>query len=267
MKGYISVFRLRVLSGLQYRTAAGAGILTNFFWGAISIMVLEAFYASSGLAQPISLEETAAYIWLRQSLLMLVVLWLRDGEIAQSIVTGQVSYELTRPYTLYSYWFAKSLAYRLAAGALRFWPILLAARLLPAPYRLQLPPDTMTAVLFLWSMTLSMLITVALTMIMYATIFTTMTPAGSVALFAGISDFLAGGIVPLPLMPAWVQALAYRLPFYTTQDVPFRIYSGHLPYPLALESIMAQVMWLGATLVLGQFLLTRALGRISVQGG
>ena len=32
MKKYLSFFRLRFITGLQYRTAALAGIATQFFW-------------------------------------------------------------------------------------------------------------------------------------------------------------------------------------------------------------------------------------------
>ena len=38
MKKYFSFFRLRFVMGLQYRTAALAGIFTQFFWGAMTIM-------------------------------------------------------------------------------------------------------------------------------------------------------------------------------------------------------------------------------------
>ena len=267
MRGYLAVFRLRVLSGLQYRTAALAGVMTQFFWGAITIMVLEAFYASTNQSPPISWEQVVAYVWLRQAFLFFIVLWIRDSDMAESIVSGQVAYELARPYNLYDYWFAKGLAYRLAAGALRSFPIIVAALLLPAPYGLHLPSDSTSALLFACSLGLALLISVAITMIMYVTIFVTMTPTGSVAFFAGISDFLAGGIVPLPLMPSWLQAIAYRLPFYTTQDTPFRIYSGHLSSTQALPSIVNQFAWLVGLVLLGRLLLSRALSRATVQGG
>ena len=43
MKAYISVFKLRLINGLQYRAAAFAGVATQFFWGIMHIMIYEAF--------------------------------------------------------------------------------------------------------------------------------------------------------------------------------------------------------------------------------
>ena len=39
MRFYLSYFKLRFISGLQYRFAAIAGILTQFFFGIVIIMV------------------------------------------------------------------------------------------------------------------------------------------------------------------------------------------------------------------------------------
>ena len=44
MKKYLSFFRLRFSMGLQYRAAALAGIVTQFFWGFMEIMAFRAFY-------------------------------------------------------------------------------------------------------------------------------------------------------------------------------------------------------------------------------
>lgn len=56
MKKYISFFRLRFSMGLQYRTAAAAGIVTQFFWGAMEILVYRAFYEADAAAFPMSLR-------------------------------------------------------------------------------------------------------------------------------------------------------------------------------------------------------------------
>ena len=43
MKKYLSFFRLRFLHGLQYRTAAVSGIVTQFVWGAMEIFTVPGF--------------------------------------------------------------------------------------------------------------------------------------------------------------------------------------------------------------------------------
>ena len=39
MKKYLSFFRIRCIAGLQYRTAAWAGMATQFAWGGMTILM------------------------------------------------------------------------------------------------------------------------------------------------------------------------------------------------------------------------------------
>lgn len=73
MKKYLSFFRLRFITGLQYRTAALAGIATQFFWGAMEILTFRAFYQSDPASFPMTLQATSSYIWIQQA--FLVLLW------------------------------------------------------------------------------------------------------------------------------------------------------------------------------------------------
>lgn len=39
MKKYLSFFRIRFLCGLQYRAAALAGVVTQFAWGGMNVLL------------------------------------------------------------------------------------------------------------------------------------------------------------------------------------------------------------------------------------
>ena len=118
MKAYFSVFKLRLIYGLQYRAAALAGVATQFFWGIMHIMIYEAFYANAASAPPMSLKQVIIYIWLQQSFLVFVALWIRDNEIINLITSGNIAYELCRPCSIYGFWFAKLVAQRLSGAML-----------------------------------------------------------------------------------------------------------------------------------------------------
>ena len=216
MKAYLSVFRLRLANGLQYRSAALAGIATQFFWGFIIIMVFQAFYSQSTATQPISLSQLIAYVWIQQAFLSFIMLWFRDNELFQLITSGNIAYELCRPSGLYGFWYAKLLAQRLSSAALRCLPILVVAVFLPQPYRLPLPPDLTTAALFIITLILGLFIIVAISMLIYISTFVTMSAAGSLLMFGVIGEFLAGMVIPIPLMPTWLQSIVNVLPFRLT---------------------------------------------------
>lgn len=267
MRAYQSIFKLRMNVGLQYRAAALAGVATQFFWGFIIIMVYQAFYAQSLIDAPISLAQLVTYVWLQQSFLSFVMLWFRDNELFHLITTGNIAYELCRPSDIYGFWYAKLLAQRISSALLRSFPILIVAFFLPEPYRFTLPSDLKTFILFAITLILGLFILVSISMLIYISVFVTMSPMGSLLLFGVFGEFCAGMTIPIPLMPTWMQNIVSILPFRWTADFPFRVYSGHIPNEEALMGIVIQLTWLIVLIVLGKFLMTRALRRVVVQGG
>lgn len=267
MRAYLSIFKLRMSTGLQYRAAAMAGVATQFFWGFMIIMIYEAFYTQSLDHAPISLSQLVTYIWLQQSFLSFVMLWFRDNELFQLITTGNIAYELCRPSDIYGLWYAKLLAQRIASALLRSFPILIVAFFLPEPYRFALPTDITTFVLFAITLLLGLFILVSISMLLYISVFVTMSPMGSLLLFGVFGEFCAGMTIPIPLMPIWLQNILSILPFRWTADFPFRVYTGHIPSEEALMGITIQLIWLVVLIGLGKFLMTKALRRVVVQGG
>jgi len=267
MSAYLSVWRLRFINGLQYRAAALAGMATQLFFGLVFIMIYIAFYSHSTVQPPISLDELVAYVWLQQIFLAFVMLWFRDNEIFQLITTGNIAYELCRPCNIYPFWYSKLLAQRLSSAVLRCFPIMIIASLLPPPYNLSLPPSPEALALFLVTLLLGLLVNVAISMLIYISVFWTMSPAGSLLMIAVAGEFFAGMIIPVPLMPQWVQQIVYALPFRWGADFPFRVYSGQIPQDEALWGIVIQLLWLAVLIGVGKWLLNKAMRNVVVQGG
>ncbi|MBQ1256440.1 MAG: ABC transporter permease, partial [Clostridia bacterium] len=167
MKKYFSYFRLRLVHSLQYRTAAAAGIVTQFFWGFMEIQLYRAFYYEHAASFPMEFRALVSYIWLRQAFLAFFNTWTFENELFQSILNGNVAYELVRPASLYGMWFSRAAAVRISRAALRFWPILIVACLLPAPIRLSFTQPPIVFVYFILSMMLTLFVTVAFSLIVY----------------------------------------------------------------------------------------------------
>jgi ABC-2 type transport system permease protein len=267
MKPYISIWKMRFLNGLQYRTAALAGLATQVFFGFIYIMIIVAFYSQNASNQDISLKELADYVWLQQAFLAFIALWFRDNEIFQLITSGNIAYELCRPCGLYEFWYAKLLGQRLSNALLRCFPVLFIVFLLPEPYRLSIPPSFGSFALFVIALLLGLLLLIAISMLIYISVFWTMSPVGSTLMIAVAGEFFSGMIIPVPLMPSWVQNIANALPFRWTADFPFRVYSGHIPEDQALWGILIQLVWIAAIVGVGKISIRRALRQVIVQGG
>jgi len=104
-------------------------------------------------------------------------------------------------------------------------------------------------------------------MFIYISVFITMSPVGSLLMFSVLGEFFAGAVIPVPLMPTWLQNIVYLLPFHYTADFPFRVYSGHIPTSEAIIGILAQLVWLVALILLGNFAFKSVLRKVVIQGG
>lgn len=267
MKKYISYFRLRFSMGLQYRAAALAGMVTQFFWGGMNILMYAAFYESNPAAFPMTLQATVTYVWLQQALLLLFAAWLIEHEIFDDIVSGNVAYELCRPIDLYDMWFSRSVANRLSRAVLRCAPILIVAALLPAPYGMTAPASILHFALFLLTGVLGFLVTVAFFMLVYALTFFTISPSGLRILITSVIEFFAGAIIPLPFFPDGVRQVMELLPFASMQNVPLRVYSASMSAGDMQRAVALQAFWLFALVALGKLLMARAMRRVALQGG
>ena len=164
-------------------------------------------------------------------------------------------------------WFARSIANRVSKAVLRCFPILLVALFLPKPYGLLLPKDPVHFFLFLVTLVLGTLVTVAIGVIIYICCCFTISAQGIRIFYASACELLSGQIVPLPFMPEVVQRVLKLLPFAAMQNVPFRIYSGDLSGRPMAEAIFLQIFWL-IVLAAGGWMFARfAEKKIVVQGG
>ena len=267
MKPYVSLLKVRFLNGLQYRAAALGGLVTQFFWGGMLVLIYRAFYGGSDIANGYAYKDLVSATWLQQAFLAFVMLYDWDSEMLDSIMTGSISYELTRPVDLYRLWYVKIISKRLAMAALRFAPIVIAAFFMPRPYNLS-PPDSLPAfMLFIVTLFLGLILLGALSMLIYISVFKTMSPIGSMTAFSLLSEFFGGLTIPVPLMPAWLQNVCMALPYRCIGDLPFRVYTGHIGVSGAFFGIAAQLLWIAVLVAAGMYWMNRVTRLAAVQGG
>ena len=267
MRAYFTYFKLKFISGLQYRSAAWAGIATQFFFGFVYIMVYVAFYESGGKSVPMNLSQVVTYLWLNQALLALVNQFSRDQELFKMVRDGTISYELARPKNLYFMWYFKVLGQRLSNVLLRFFPLLIVTSLLPEPYGMNLPVSLLHFIIFILSLTIGTLLVVALTVLYPIITLVTLNEKGIVNIMITMADILSGLVVPIPFFPLFLQNISKVLPFQYISDLPFRVYVGNIGLLNGIYGIIIQLVWLFILIFIGLFLMKKSLKRVVVQGG
>ena len=266
MKAYLTYFKSELLTGLQYRASAYAGILTQFFWGFVYALIYTAFYSYTSI-DSISFEQLMCYVWLNQAFYYLIVFGIYDHEISGSIKDGNVAYQLLRPYDLYNWWYIKHLAKRYSGCLLRFLPVILFALILPSPYGLSLPVSLLAFIMFIITMILGTLIMAAIFMIIQCIGFFTYQDKGISSIICSIGGLLSGFFIPIPLLPNLIINITEYLPFRLIGDLPFRIYSGNIDLAYGIKSIILQVIWIIILTMVGKKIMKFALKKVSIQGG
>ncbi|MBU0953912.1 MAG: ABC-2 family transporter protein [Spirochaetes bacterium] len=270
---YLAAFRGRAKASLQYRSAALAGMFTQFFFGLILTMVMEAWYQSyTGSAPlPLSLHQAASYIWLGQMVFALIP-WRGDPELQNLVRSGEVGRDLVRPVHIFSLWFIRSLAWRYVSVVLRFLPILIfSALILPhtALRSIALMPPASTVGLFGFLVLLSTgsLLSAAISVLISCFQFRQISAVGMNAIAAAIISFFSGQIVPLPLISGPVELIYRLLPFRYMADVPYRFWLGSLTLADLPAALTAQFLWLAILLVGGHFYVNIQLRQVTIAGG
>ena len=142
MRGYFSVFRMRLRMELQYRGAMIGGILCQMFFGIVLVALYRALYA--GKPQTMPIEYVTTYVWLQQALFRMLVA--TDSDLLDKIRSGNISYDLCRPVNMYWFYYSRIAAQKLMGSIMRGVPMLVFAALLPKGWGIVLPAsDSVTA--------------------------------------------------------------------------------------------------------------------------
>ena len=270
VRPYQAVFRARFQLLLQYRAAALAGFGTQCWWGAIKVMIFTAFLAGP-VASPMTLRQTIDYVWLGQAFLM-VLPWSADAELARMVRSGDIAYERLRPVDGYAYWYARAVARRSATPLLRATPMVLVTGLvLPSlgfgQWGLGPPAGIDATLFFMMSMVLVVALSSAFSTLLDVLVVMTLSERGVNILVAPLSIVFSGSLIPLPLLPEWLQPFMQYQPFAGLLDIPLRIYSGHLAGWSAIAALGRQAIWAFLLVALGRSLMRRAMARLQMQGG
>lgn len=265
MKPYLSLLRARFRTLIQYRAAAIAGFGTQLFWGLIKIMVMEAFYRNTSVAQPMDLAQVVTYAWLGQAFFALLPFSANpDPEVRNMMRSGSVAYELVRPLDLYTLWYARAIAARTAPTLLRCIPMFLVA--IPF-FGMQLPPSPASALAFLLALCGAVLLTSAFATLVTITLLWTVSGEGIARIVPSLVILCSGMIIPLPLLPEWAQGILRLLPFSGMADSPFRLYTGHMPPEAVFGVFLHQLIWTGILVGIGRLMVAQGVSRLVVQGG
>jgi ABC-2 type transport system permease protein len=248
---------------LAYRTANLAGLTTNAFFGYVRAAVLLAAFSGRGSVAGYDAAQVVTFTWVTQALIMVVNLWGGIG-VGETIATGAVVSDLSKPFSFLGYWLAREWGRAAYFLLFRCAPVLLVGQVV---HGLRWPEHPATWVALAASLSLAVAISFAWGFMIELTGFWTLQTKGIRQLALGILMFFSGFIVPIPLFPEWLQAAAYALPFASITQVPCDVFLERLAAPQLARALAGQVAWAIALLGAAQALVAVATRRVVTQGG
>lgn len=262
LKPYRTAFRVHAIQETRYRGAVLGGVVTQGAFGAIMVALYAALIDP---ADQTLLRETVTYVWLQQILFR--VLFHKDSELSDQVMSGNVCYQLLRPVDPHTWWLFRAVAEKVVGVAMRLAPMLAIQLILPDRYRMALMDGPVSLAQFLVSLGIGFLVIAQINLICQAINMITLDSRGVSGMINLVMMVLSGNIIPLTLFPDRLRLLIRYQPFAQSLDAPIRMYLHAMPVREWLLNLGVQLLWLILLWLLSRALWRRNLNRIVIQGG
>ncbi|GCE16519.1 ABC transporter permease [Dictyobacter kobayashii] len=263
LRFYFEVARTAFRRQLIYRWANLAGLSANVFFAIIFSYVIIALYHASPTVAGYDVRDTLRYSWMMQAILM-VVLPFGWNDLMQTIRTGDVVADLSKPCDFYFYWFSREMGRNVYYIFFRGIPTYVLGMLL---FGLGLPLNWQAWLAYGLVLPFGAMLGVAYRILYNVVAFWIIEARAMITFAITIAQFLTGMYVPVPLLPAWLRAILNWLPFHGFMDLPVEVFLGKIAGGALWFEVARQFGWL-IVLTMGVQLLTGiAKRRVVAQGG
>ncbi len=260
---YLELVRMEFVNNLAYRSTYFTGIFNYSIQIGAYYFLWDAIYAGGKVIGGLNREEMITYVivaWVARSFYFSNL----DRRIALEIVEGKIALELIRPY---SYQMVK---YARAFGEAIFRMLFFAfpAGLMFSVVRpFGLPPDVLSAVLFIIAILGSFAIYAQISMLVGFVVFFTKSTTGIYKAKRIVMDLFSGLLIPITFYPQWAIDIIKLFPFQAVSYLPNMIYLGKATKAGALNIIALQAFWIIVLWIACSLVWRFAVKHVVIQGG
>jgi ABC-2 type transport system permease protein len=267
MKKYWTVALLGWQDSLVYRFNALVWVLYAVLPSLTLMLVWLAAYRSGGPSQigGFNLSEMMTY-YLCVTALSVAITPHPEWEIAQQIRDGKITQFIVRPIGFFGYRLAQETSYQIIKTAM-FLPAFALLVVAFRPY-IQLPPfDAARWGLFLLSSLLAYALLSQFKFLLGISAFWIAEPGGFMEIWNVMTGVFSGRLLPLTLLPAWLQSLGAVLPFASLYAFPVEILLDRVTPDQLMAGFARQIVWLALLSFLVRRTWSRGLLAYEAYGG
>lgn len=262
MSTYIMFALKAFVNQLAYRSEVWLRLLGNYLAILIQVEIWKAVIGN-GEAAGATVEQMITYSILNTLLLALLLTGV-SGTVDGSLKSGSIASELVKPLSYPLYLLFNGLGQSLYQLVFTVVPSFLLAWLLFGV----LPPASMLHFfVFIWALIIALILSFLLGYFVSLLAFWFMSHFALSWTLGGLITIFSGSFLPLWFYsPSWA-LVAKLLPFQYLGYVPAAIYLGNLTGAELWRTIGFGLVWIITLLALVQWLWSRAVRRLIVQGG
>jgi len=242
MKLYAALLRISIQDALQNRVESAIWFLYEILPPIMMAAVWLAAYQDQASIAGYSLAEMLLYT-VGVMVLRTVITSYPEYGIDYQIREGSLSNLLTRPLNVWAYWFVDTLGWKTFRNALTV-PVVIGCLVWLGPElaTVSVPPDRLPALAV--SLVLATLVCFVLKLCLACTSFWTNDIVGAATLYDLVAGALGGLLIPIALLPDWLQAIAKLLPIQAIYSVPLTILLGKTDGASPWLGILMQLGWI-----------------------
>jgi ABC-2 type transport system permease protein len=259
---YAALFAMIPKLFMAYQIWFWIGLVLNIISMAILVFFWKAIYADTRSISGLQLEQTLQYILLAFIFRPLTnnnLVW----EFGSNLREGTIVHHLLRPINFQGMNYAQSLGSLVTELTLQI-PMAIVAILF---FGLRLPHDLPTWAAFLISALLGYTVMFFFNWFLACFTFYTTEIWGLGVLIEGMTFFLSGALVPIVMMPEWLQNIVLAVPFAQALAVPVSLLTGITPLSDAPQVWLNQILWIIGMWIVSTLFFRIAIRKITVQGG
>ena len=262
LRAYAAVVAMAPKLFVAYRAWFWMGIFVQALALAIFVYFWRAVYGDRASLGGLTREQTLSYIMLAQIMLPMVNSFFVH-RFGQSLVEGQFAIELLRPLDLQARFYSEGFGMVLIE-LLHKVPLAVFAWLV---FDLRLPADPLIWTAFLATVLIGHAVMFCFEWLFACLAFHTTESWGLAMVQGGIAAFFSGALIPLTLLPGWLERLSLGLPFAQVVWVPVSILSGITPPAEVPRLLGVQLVWLAGMLVASRLVFRLGVRKVTVLGG
>ncbi|HWI54431.1 MAG TPA: ABC-2 family transporter protein [Desulfobacteria bacterium] len=260
---YSELVRMEFKNNLAYRTTYFTGILNYSIQIGAYFYLWDAIYAGGKVIGGLNREEMITYVivaWVVRSFYFSNL----DRRVAVEIRDGKIALELIRPYSYQMVKYARAFGEAIFRMIFFAFP---AGLIIFALHPFSLPPDRMSAILFLVAAIGSFVINAQISMLVGFVVFFTKSTNGIYKAKRVVMDLFSGLLIPISFYPQWARDIIKLFPFQAVSYLPTMIYLGKNTHTEAFLVLGLQVLWITVLGIISTLVWKFAVKHVVIQGG